>query len=194
MTVENGQEFIDYYDLLQVDPKCDARILDVAYRYFAKLYHPDHAETADVEKFNEVSDAYAVLRDHDKRAEYDQIYFARKDMNNYKFERFNEPPIDQKTALSDAEAHEKILLHLYKRRRENANEAGVAGWLIQEVLDCSEDHFEFHVWYLKSKGFIEITEQGTLAVTIQGVDHVFSISRTNFSEKLRIAQQDSTED
>lgn len=188
--MENGQEFVDYYDLLQVDPKCDARILEVAYRYFAKMYHPDHAETADVDKFNEVTDAYAVLRDPDKRAEYDRAFVGHKNGKIYQFPLNNEHPIDEKTAISDAEAHEKILLHLYKRRRENANEAGVAGWLIQELLDCSENQFEFHVWYLKSKGFIEITEQGTLAVTMQGVDHVFSVSRTNLSEKLRLAQRE----
>jgi curved DNA-binding protein len=56
------------------------------------------------------------------------------------------------------------------------------------MLNCSDEHFEFHTWYLKAKGFIEITEQGTLAITIQGVDHVIDISRTNMMEKLLIAQ------
>ena len=33
-----------------------------------------------------------------------------------------------------------------------------------------------------------LTEQGTLAITIQGVDHVISMSRTTKAEKLLIAQ------
>ena len=45
--MENGHDFVDYYDLLQVNPDCDARILELAYRHFAKMYHPDHPETAD---------------------------------------------------------------------------------------------------------------------------------------------------
>ena len=62
--------------------------------------------------------------------------------------------------------------------------------MLQEILDCLEDNFEFHIWYLKSKGFIELTERGTLAITIEGVDHVISTSRTNFAERLLIAQSD----
>ena len=50
----DGQSFIDYYKILQVSPNCDGRALEAAYRLFAKMYHPDHAETADVTKFNEV--------------------------------------------------------------------------------------------------------------------------------------------
>ncbi|MEO6153006.1 MAG: hypothetical protein ABIT09_10835 [Croceibacterium sp.] len=65
---------------------------------------------------------------------------------------------------------------------------------MQEALNCSDEHFDFHVWYLKAKGFIETTEQGTLAITIQGVDHVISMSRTNKAEKLRIAQSGEPQD
>ena len=191
--MENRNEFVDYYDLLQVDPRCDARILTIAYHHFAKKYHPDHSESADVDKFNKVVTAYNVLRDSDKRAEYDRDYIRVKGDSKFQSPLNNDPIVDNETALSDAEIHKKILLSLYKRRRERANDAGVAGWLLQELLECSEEHFEFHVWYLKSKGFIQPTEQGTLAITIQGVDHVFSISKADLSEKLAIAERDNSE-
>jgi curved DNA-binding protein len=90
--------------------------------------------------------------------------------------------------------HARILLFLYKRRREHAQDAGVAGFYVQEMLNCSEEHFDFHVWYLKAKDFIEITEQGALAITIQGVDHVISMSRNTMTEKLLIAQSDIPQD
>jgi curved DNA-binding protein len=189
--VENEQAFVDYYEVLQVNPKCDDKILERAYRYFAKLYHPDHTETANVKKFTEVTEAYTTLRDENKRADYDRLYFSR--ING----AVGPPPstedlaIDESTAIRDAGIHERILLYLYKRRRENAREPGVPGWLIQEITDCSDDNFEFHIWYLKSKGFIHITEQGTLAVTIQGVDHVISTCRTSLSEKLLIGQSNT---
>jgi curved DNA-binding protein len=96
--------------------------------------------------------------------------------------------VNGKTALDDAEIHEKILHTLYRKRRENAKDAGLVGWLLQEMLECSEEHFEFHLWYLKSKGFLELTEQGTLAITIQGVDHVISRSRTDEVEKLLLSK------
>ena len=186
--VENGQEFVDYYDLLQVDPGCDARILEIAYHYFAKMYHPDHAETADVDRFNEVVIAYKVLRDPEQRAIYDESYAKHRVRPDFRTPTDDELEIDEKAALSDADIHETILLQLYKRRREHATDPGVVGWLLQEKLGCSDDQFEFHIWYLKSKKFLEITEQSTLAITIEGVDHVISTSRSSSREKLLLAQ------
>ncbi len=187
----SGQEFVDYYDLLQVDPNCEARILEIAYHYFAKMYHPDHAETANVEKFNEVVEAYRVLRDPEQRAEYDRIYSSREDNPAPKFAPEDDLGIDERSALDDAEIHEQILLQLYKRRREHATDAGVVGWLLQERLDCSDDHFEFHIWFLRSKGLLEKTEHGTLEITIAGVEHVISTSRTNSSVKLLIEKSET---
>ena len=191
--MEGDQEFVDYYDILQVNPGCDARILEIAYHYFAKMYHPDNAETADVDKFSRVIEVYGVLRDPAKRAEYDKVYARHKGQPSYSFAIDRELEIDEKDAVSDAEIHQKILLHLYKRRRENATEPGVVGWLLQEMLGCSDDQFEFHVWYLKAKGFIEITEHSTLAVTIHGVDHVIATSRNNSKEKLLLERSSGPE-
>lgn len=189
----NEQGYVDYYNVLKVNPDCDARILELAYHYFAKMYHPDNLATADPGKFGEVVEAYRVLRDPAKRAEYDRTYARNNGGPTYQFPVESDLAVDEKTAADDADTHAKILLALYKRRREHASDAGVIGWFLQEMLGCSEEHFEFHVWYLKSKGFIEVTEQGTIAVTVQGVDHVISTSRTNPAEPLRIQQSHSPE-
>ena len=59
---------------------------------------------------------------------------------------------------------------------------------LQRQLDCSDEAFDFHVWYLKAKGLVETTDAGTLAITIAGVDHVINTSRSAAQEKLRIGQ------
>lgn len=180
----DGQAFVDYYKILQVSPNCDARGLETAYRFLAKMYHPDHVETADVTKFNEVIEAYKALRNPEQRAQYDVLYAIR---TGFIFSASDEAD-DEKTAYDDADAHSKILLFLYKRRRENAQDAGVGRYFVQKMLNCSDEHFEFHLWYLKAKTLIEITEQGTLAITIEGVDHVISMSQTIMREKLLIGR------
>lgn len=184
--------FVDYYDILQVNPNCDAKILESAYHYLAKTYHPDHAQTADITKFGEVVEAYKVLRDPDKRAEYDLVYSKNCNGQPFKFPSGNESGIEETSALGDAEDHTKILKFLYQRRRENAQDAGVVGFYLQDMLQCSHENFEFHKWYLKEKGFIILTEHGTLAITIQGVDHVISMSRSAKAEKLLIAAHSSS--
>lgn len=180
----NGHPFVDHYRILQVDPKCSAKGLEAAYRSLAKQYHPDHTETADANKFSEIVEAYNLLRNAEKRAKYDLLYAAKTGFDFSKTDELNH----EQSAYNDADAHEKILVLLYAKRRENAQDAGVGRYHVQKMLNCSDNHFEFHLWYLKAKGLIEITENGTVAITIDGVDHVISTSRTAMKEKLLIAQ------
>lgn len=182
----DGPAFIDFYDILQVSPNCDSKTLESAYRHLAKAYHPDRSGTECITKFNQVIEAYRVLRNPKQRAEYDVLHTQNNGRGTFKSSPSNDAEVDEKSAINDADDHDKILLLLYKKRREDAQNAGVAGFYIQEMLNCSDERFEFHQWYLKEKGFILLTEQGTLAITIQGVDHVISMSRTTSAEKLLI--------
>lgn len=189
----NSHSFIDYYRILQVNPGCDGKILESAYHYLAKMYHPDRTGTADTTKFSAVVEAYRVLRNPAQRAEYDLLY------SQYVGTPFRPAPrdefgVDERAALSDADDHARILMYLYRKRRENAQNAGVVGFYLQDMLECSDEHFEFHKWYLKEKGFVVLTEQGTLAITIQGIDHVISMSRTAKAEKLLIPQSSDPEE
>lgn len=65
----------DYYEVLGVDKNADDATIKKAYRKLAKKYHPDtNAGNAEAEKkFKEISEAYAVLSDKEKRKEYDQF-------------------------------------------------------------------------------------------------------------------------
>jgi molecular chaperone DnaJ len=85
----------DYYEVLGVDKNADQKTIKKAYRKLAMKYHPDvnkddpNAE----EKFKELSEAYGVLSDEDKRQRYDQFGHAGMDgfsqediFNNINFE------------------------------------------------------------------------------------------------------------
>ncbi len=63
----------DYYDILGVDRGADAAELKKAYRKLAMKYHPDkNPDNKDAEKkFKEISAAYDILKDDQKRAAYD---------------------------------------------------------------------------------------------------------------------------
>lgn len=63
----------DYYETLGVPRDADAEQIKKAYRKLAMRYHPDrNAEPEAEERFKEVSEAYEVLRDEEKRALYDR--------------------------------------------------------------------------------------------------------------------------
>jgi len=78
-------------------------------------------------------------------------------------------------------------MHLYRRRRSFAQDAGVGQYSLQKLVGCSDEAFDFHIWYLKEKGLISYTEDGTIAITIKGVDHTISMSQVHRQEKLRIS-------
>lgn len=71
----------DYYEVLGIDRGADEATIKKAYRQLAKKYHPDmNPGDKEAEKrFKEASEAYAVLSDPQKRAQYDQFGHAAFD-------------------------------------------------------------------------------------------------------------------
>jgi curved DNA-binding protein len=67
-------EYTDYYKVLGVARDAKQDEIKKAYRKLARKYHPDvSSEPNAATKFKEVGEAYAVLRDPEKRAAYDQL-------------------------------------------------------------------------------------------------------------------------
>jgi molecular chaperone DnaJ len=61
----------DYYDTLGISKTASVEEIKKAYRKLALQHHPDKG--GDAEKFKEISEAYAVLSDPQKREQYDQF-------------------------------------------------------------------------------------------------------------------------
>ncbi len=86
----------DYYEVLGIDRKASKDDIKKAFRKLAHKYHPDKSG-GDESKFKEVSEAYAILSDDKKRAEYDAYgrvfsggHAQGQGFEGFDFSQFNE--------------------------------------------------------------------------------------------------------
>ena len=80
----------DYYEILGVSRDAEQKEIKRAYRKLAKKYHPDrnkdNPEAAD--KFKEISEAYEILNNPDKRTRYDQFGHSGINEDDFNFDDF----------------------------------------------------------------------------------------------------------
>lgn len=160
--------YVDYYKDLQVSSNADLETIERIYRLLAKRYHPDNRASGDIEKFNTITTAYKVLSDAEKRSAFD-----------IKYEKAQNQKIKTLSKLSSSEGFKSdqlirhsILSILYIDRRQNPLNSGVGAWRLEQLLGWPEKILDFHIWYLKEKGWIQITDSGAYAVTVTGVEMI----------------------
>jgi curved DNA-binding protein len=163
-----GQPFVDYYEALQVHVNADQETIERVYRLLAKRYHPDRGGGADGAAFDVLTKAYRTLSDPVKRAEYDARYQAAKACQA----RILARPAATQTAEEDRRIYQGILSILYLARRRDASKPGVGIVALEKMVGLSEKEMEFHIWYLKEKGWIQRLDTGGFAITVKGVEAV----------------------
>lgn len=160
--------FVDYYELLQLSPNANSETVERVYRLLAKRYHPDNQSTGDTDKFTEIRQAYEVLNDPDRRAAYDSRYDRNR---GQVWDIFDE------ASKFDGHEHDRRIFHgllslLYVARRRDVRQPGLGTMYLEKMLGCPQEHLEFPIWYLKQRSWVEVLENGQLAITADGVDKV----------------------
>ena len=78
-------EFRDYYEVMGIARDATQDEVKRTYRKLARKYHPDVSDSSDAEeRFKELGEAYAVLKDPEKRAAYDQLGANWKDGQDFR--------------------------------------------------------------------------------------------------------------
>jgi curved DNA-binding protein CbpA len=179
------KEFVDYYELLQLSPNADTETIERVFRHLAKKYHPDSKISADNDRFVQVIEAHRILSDPQARAGYDAGY---QDYWNRKWQIA--AVASNGSSLGDDKAiRERLLSMLYAQRRQSMKSPGLGENQMAHLLGTPQDLVEFHLWYLRSKGWVERLETGHLAITALGVDQT-ELNRLRFRPERLIEAQD----
>jgi curved DNA-binding protein CbpA len=179
--------FVDYYEILELSPNANSGTIERMFRYLAKLHHPDNQDTGDRLRFELILEANATLKDPAKRAQYDIHYQSHLGTRL----KLAEEASDSRGIERDADVQNKLLSVLYAKRRQNIRNPGIGNLELERLLDCPTEHLEFHLWYLKEKGWIGKTEQGTIAITADGVDRTHSEHHRKTARKLLTDQSET---
>jgi len=162
--------FVDYYDLLEISPRATPETIERIFRYFAKRYHPDNRETGDERRFSNLLEAHNTLKDPAARAQYDILHKDYLGHSREMAQEASDPLVVEKDTIVQA----RVLALLCAKRRQDVNNPGIGDEELERLSACPRDHLEFHLWYLKAKGFIGRTENGTFAITVNGIDRAYS--------------------
>lgn len=179
--------FEDYYEVLQLSPNADLDTINRVYHILVKRYHPDNRETGNPEKFRQVVSAHRVLSEPGNRAAYDVHYDENRALVLKIFDDASQPDGYE----GDRRIFEGVLSLLYMSRRRDPNRSGMGTVQLEQMLACPAEHLEFHMWYLRQKGWIERLENGLFAITVSGVDHVMEQKNLFLRRDRLISDQNS---
>ena len=164
---ENAER--DYYEVLQISPNADPDTVHRVYRLLAQRLHPDNIATGDSERFRVLTEAYHVLGDPERRAQYD----ARRPERQQERSRLISEAL---RADNDVESEQflriTVLELLYARRRTEPRSPGIFFGDIEGLVGRPREHLEFTLWYLGQKKFIDRTDGSQILITADGVDHL----------------------
>jgi len=141
-------------------------MIERVYRVLAKRYHPDNAETGNVDRFTEVQTAFDLLSTPELRAAYDVTYDENRSLT---WKIFKQEGAGDHRA-EDRRLFQGILSVLYIARRRDPHNGGLGGVTLERMMGCPQQHLEFPLWYLKQRGWIERLDSGYFAITADGVD------------------------
>jgi curved DNA-binding protein len=162
-------EFVDFYDLMQISPQAEPQTVQRVYRMLAARYHPDNPETGDADKFVLLQKAYQVLSDPAARSEYDAQLYAKSTQPLPVFE------MKDFVIGIDAEMNRRLgaLCLLYNARRTNPDHPGLSLLDLENRMSLPREHLEFTIWYLRDKGYVRRDDTtNDIMVTSEGVDFV----------------------
>ena len=165
-SMRTPDDFIDYYEVLQISPKADLETIHRVFRMQAARYHPDNKQTGNAERFLMLSRIYETLVDTKKREQYDLRRRLRQPGSIPVF------GLAEFVAGIEGEVNRRlgVLCLLYKRRRSNPDHPSLSLLQLEFLMEFPREHLMFTVNYLREKDQLRIVENSDFQITAEGID------------------------
>lgn len=174
-----SSESDDYYDVLQVSDAAELETINRVYRMLAQRYHPDNHETGNEGRFRTITEAYQVLSNPEKRAQYDATNQKRKKdrwrLVSAGADAENDFEMEQIVRLTVLEA-------LYTKRRLDPHNPGIYLVELERMIGRPREHLEFTIWYLNQKKLIA-TDDARMHLTADGAEYLEESYKSNIQRK-----------
>jgi curved DNA-binding protein CbpA len=171
----------DYYEDLQVSSSAEPETIHRVYRLLAQQYHPDNGESGNDARFRVIAEAYHVLSDPVRRAQYDVVHSAQR-QDRYRLvtagaDTDNDFAAEQVIRLT-------VLEILYTRRRLEPDKPGIFMGDLEKMIGRPREHLEFTSWYLIQKKFVQRTDNALLVISADGVEYLEQNHAANTLKRL----------
>ena len=170
---------VDYYEVLQVSDGAEPETVNRVYRMLAQRYHPDNRETGNDSRFREITEAYHILSNPERRAQYDATYQKRRKerwrLVNAGNQSENDFEMEQVVRLTVLEA-------LYTKRRLEPHNPGIYLVELERLLGRPREHLEFTIWFLNQKKLINM-DDARMQLTADGAEFLEDSYRSNIQRK-----------
>ena len=175
----SSSQIEDYYELLQVSDVAEPETINRVYRMLAQRYHPDNRETGNEARFRAITDAYQVLSNPEKRAQYDATNQTRKKdrwrLVSAGADTENDFEMEQVVRLTVLEA-------LYTKRRVDPQNPGIYLVELERLIGRPREHLEFTIWFLNQKRLIS-TDDARMYLTADGAEYLEDSYKNNIHRK-----------
>ena len=165
----------DYYQILQVSSAAHPDTIETMFRHFVQRYHPDNGRTGDRDIFELIIEAHEVLKDEVSRASYDLRLRQSQESQGHLLDGL----LGGDAYESDGNIQSGMLAAFYFKCRADPGKPGLSQFDLMKLYDIPRELMAFHIWYLKGKGWIERTDDGLFAITVEGVDQAIEANSDN---------------
>jgi curved DNA-binding protein CbpA len=170
---------VDYYEVLQVSDTAEPETINRVYRIFAQRYHPDNQETGNDARFREITEAYQILSNPEKRARYDATSQKRQ---KDRWRLVSAGPESENDFEMEQVVRLTVLEVLYTKRRLEPQSPGILLRELERMIGRPREHLEFTIWFLNQKKLIN-TDDARMYLTADGVEYLEESYRSNIHRK-----------